>query len=163
MHRDIREHFPVERDAGEVQRVDELAVGQPFRANRGVDALDPQGAEATLLHLAVAIGVMPGLLDGLAGDPDRVLAAAVIALRIVEDALVLGAGGYTPFDACHRAASLLQAVRGPGLHARRIGVCENFRAAVLADILGVMADQAVALARDTMLDLARRRELEALL
>ena len=28
VHRDIREHLAVERDAGEVQRVDELAVGQ---------------------------------------------------------------------------------------------------------------------------------------
>src|SRR5690349_6097875 len=58
--------------------------------------------------------------------------------------------------------SLLQAVGGPGLHARRVGVCENFRAAVLADVLGVVADQAVALAGDPVLDLARRRELEAL-
>src|SRR5437868_15459759 len=59
--------------------------------------------------------------------------------------------------------SLLEAVGGPGLHARRVGVGENFCAAVLADVLGVVADQPVALARDTMLDLARRRELEAFL
>src|SRR5690349_6258906 len=58
---------------------------------------------------------------------------------------------------------LLQAVRGPGLHARRVGVGENFCAAVLADIFGVVADQPVALASDPMLDLAGRRELEALL
>src|SRR5439155_20310044 len=101
--------------------------------------------------------------DRLAGDADRVLAAAVIALRLLKDALVLGAGGYTPFDACHLPASLLQAVRGPGLHARRVGVGENFCAAVLADILGVVADQPVALACDTMLDLPGRRELEAFL
>src|SRR6185437_458866 len=145
-----------------VQRVDELAVGQPFRADRGVDALDPEGAEAPLLHLAVAVGVLASLLDRLAGDADRVLAAAVIALRLVEDALVLGAGGYTPFDACHGTPSLLQAVGGPGLHARRIGVGENLCAAVLADILGVVADQPVPLASDPMLDLAGRRELEAL-
>src|SRR5690348_12328311 len=60
-------------------------------------------------------------------------------------------------------ASLLEAVGGPGLHARRIGVGENFCAAVLADVLGVVADQPVALARDPVLDLARRRELEAFL
>src|SRR4029079_8226797 len=140
----------------------ELAVGQTFGANRGVDPLDPQSAEAPLLHLAVSIGVLPGLLDGLAGDANGVLAAAVIALRLVQNPLVLGAGGYTPFDACHLSASLLQAVRGPGLHARHVGVCENFRAAVLADIFGVVADQPVALASDPMLDLAGRRELEAL-
>src|SRR5207237_7023594 len=101
VHRDVREHLAVQRDAGEVQRVDELAVGQPLGADRGVDALDPQSAEAPLLHLAVAVGILPGLLDRLAGDADGVLATAVIALRLIEDALVLGAGGYTPFDACH--------------------------------------------------------------
>jgi hypothetical protein len=71
--------------------VDELAIGQSLGANRRVDALDPQGAEAPLLHLAVAIGILPGLFDGLAGDADGVLAAAIIALRIVQDPLVLGA------------------------------------------------------------------------
>src|SRR6185369_15643090 len=93
--------LPVEVDPRELQRMDELAVGQPFRADRGVDALDPESAEAPLLHLAVAVGILPGLLDRLAGDADRVLAAAVIALRLLEEAFVLGAGGYTPFDACH--------------------------------------------------------------
>src|SRR4051794_558944 len=113
VHRDVGEHLAVEGDAGEVQRVDELAVGQPLGANRGVDALDPQSAEAPLLHLAVAVGVLAGLLDRLAGDSDRVLAAAVIALRIVEDALVLGAGGDTPFDACHVLALPTSGRRGP--------------------------------------------------
>src|SRR5919107_1381544 len=59
--------------------------------------------------------------------------------------------------------SLLEAVGRPGLHARRIGIGENFCAAVLADVLGVVADQPVALASDPMLDLAGRRELEAFL
>src|SRR6185369_6906935 len=131
-------------------------------ADGGVDPLDPQSAEVPLLHLAVAVGILPGLLDRLAGDADGVLAPAVIALGLVEQALVLGPGGHTPFDSCHVAASLLQAVRGPGLHARRVGVGENFCAAVLADVLGVVADQPVALARHAMLDLAGRRELEAL-
>src|SRR6476646_7346778 len=103
VHRDVREHLAVEGDAGEVQRVDELAVGQTFRADRGVDSLDPQSPEAPLLHLAVAIGVLAGLLDGLPGDADRVLATAVIALRLFQDPLVLCAGGNTPFDACHVA------------------------------------------------------------
>src|SRR5438552_4023224 len=93
--------------------MDELAVGQPLGAHRGVDALDPQGAEAALLHLAVAVGVLPGLLDCLAGDADRVLAAAVIALRLLEYALVLGAGGYTPFDACHLVGLLTLGRTGP--------------------------------------------------
>ena len=35
------------------------------------------------LHLAVAIGVLPGLLDRLLGDADGILAAAVIALGLL--------------------------------------------------------------------------------
>src|SRR4051812_22893977 len=40
---------------------------------------------------------------------------------------------------------------------------EHVGAAVLADVLGIVADQAVALAGDAVLHLAGRRELEALL
>src|SRR4051812_32250093 len=93
--------------------MDELAVGQPFGADRGVDALDPQSAEAPLLHLAVAVGVLPGLLDCLAGDSDRVLAAAVIALRLLQDPFVLGAAGYAAFDACHLCGLLTSGRTGP--------------------------------------------------
>jgi hypothetical protein len=58
--------------------------GEAFLADGCVDALDPQSPEGPLLNLAVAIGVLAGLLDSLAGDPDRVLAAAVIALRLIQ-------------------------------------------------------------------------------
>src|SRR5205085_9820863 len=60
-------------------------------------------------------------------------------------------------------SSLLQAVGRPRLHASRIGFGKDAGAAILADIFGVVADQPVALARDPVLDLAGRRELEALL
>src|SRR5687767_1087923 len=59
--------------------------------------------------------------------------------------------------------SLLEAVGRPELDPRRIGVGKHFGAAVLANIFRVVADQAVALSGDPVLDLARRRELEALL
>ena len=101
VHCDVGQDLPVEVDVRKLERVDELTVGQAFRSDGGVDALDPQGAEAPLLNLAIAIGVLPGLFDGLAGDTDRVLATAVIALRRLQDPLVLCAGGNTPFDACH--------------------------------------------------------------
>ena len=87
--------------AGQLQAVHELAVGQAFGAHRGVDPLDPQRAEAALLHLAVAVGVLAGLLDRLTGDADGVLAAAAIALGLVEQPLVLGAGGNPALDTCH--------------------------------------------------------------
>ena len=68
---------------GELGAVHELRISQAFGADRGVDPLDPQGAEAALLHLAVAVGVLAGLLDRLAGDADGVLAAAAIALGLL--------------------------------------------------------------------------------
>src|SRR3546814_16793954 len=72
-----------------------------FLAYGGVDALNPERTEAALLYLAIAIGVLASLFDCLPRDADGVLAAAIIALRLIQDILVLGAGGNTPFDACH--------------------------------------------------------------
>src|SRR3954467_4059264 len=163
VHGDVGQDLAVQVDAGELQPVHELAVGQALGPNRGVDALDPQRPERALLHLAVAIGVLTGLLDGLLGDADRVLATAVIALRLLQDPLVAGLGGGPALDACHGGSSLLQAVGRPGLHPRRIGVGEHLGTAILADIFGIVADQPVALASDSVLELAGSGELEALL
>src|SRR6478735_7712475 len=114
VHRQIGHDLPVELDPGELGAVHELRVGQALGANRRVDPLDPQRAEAALLHLAVAIGVLAGLLDGLAGDADGVLAAAAIALGLLEDPLVLGARGYTTLDLAARREleALLDAALG---------------------------------------------------
>ena len=49
-------------------------------AHRGVDALDPQGAELALAVLAVAVGVLHRLVDRGLGGADGVLAAAEEAL-----------------------------------------------------------------------------------
>src|SRR5688500_14048666 len=59
--------------------------------------------------------------------------------------------------------SSIETVGRPLLHRAGIRIGEDSGAAVLADVLGVVADQPVALARHTVLDLAGRRELEALL
>jgi hypothetical protein len=61
------------------------AIGQAFGADGGVDALNPQRAEIPLLDLAVAIRILASLFDGLASDADRVLAAAIIALRLHQE------------------------------------------------------------------------------
>src|SRR5688572_1005940 len=98
VHREVGHDLPVELDPGELGAVDELRIGQALGAHRGVDPLDPQRAEAALLHFAVAVGVLAGLLDRLAGDADGVLAAAAIALGLLEDPLVLGARGYAALD-----------------------------------------------------------------
>src|SRR3546814_4615404 len=88
-------------DTRKLQTVHELAIGQAFHAYGGVDALNPERTEAALLYLAIAIGVLASLFDCLPRDADGVLAAAIIALSLIQDILVLGAGGNTPFDACH--------------------------------------------------------------
>jgi hypothetical protein len=46
--------------------------------------------------LAVAVLVLAGLGDGLLGDPETLAPLAVVALGLLEDLLVAGAGG----DAC---------------------------------------------------------------
>ena len=68
-------------------------------AHRGVDALDPQGAEIALAVLAVAVGVLERLLHRLLGDADGVLATAVKALGGLQDLLVLGVARRASFHA----------------------------------------------------------------
>src|SRR3546814_20012727 len=66
----------------------------------------------------------------------------------------LGAGGYTPFDACHVSASSVQSVRRPGLDGRRIGLRQHPGAAVLAAIFGLLSYYAVALSAHAVLSLS---------
>src|SRR5439155_4410779 len=75
------------------------------RAYRGVEALNPKGAEGALAPLAVTIGILIRLLDRLLGNPDRILAPAVIALGGFEYFLVLGVGGDAAFHASHEMIS----------------------------------------------------------
>ena len=89
MHRDVGKNLAIQCDSGEIQGVDELTIGEAFRANCSVNALDPKCAEAPLLHLPVAIGILAGLFDRLPCDPDGILAAAIIALRRIEKLLCL--------------------------------------------------------------------------
>src|SRR5690606_17676193 len=77
-----------------------------FGAGRGVDALDPQGAERALLVATVAVGVLTGAIHRGLGGADGVLAAAVEALGLLQDFLVLGVGRNAPSDASHCDFSL---------------------------------------------------------
>ena len=71
-----------------------------FLARRGVDALDPQRPERPLADLAVAVGVLAGLIDRGLGRADGVLAAAVETLGLLENFFVPCVGRYAPCDAC---------------------------------------------------------------
>src|SRR5262249_19750960 len=99
--RQIRQHLAVDRNAGLVEPADEAAVVEAEGPHRCIEPLDPQRAEGALAALAVAEGVLVGLLHRLLGDADGVLAPAVIALRGLEDLLVLGVPGDAALDACH--------------------------------------------------------------
>src|SRR6516165_8455252 len=82
--REIRQHLAVDRHPGLVEPGDEAAVVEAEGTHRRIEPLDPQRAEGALAALAVAEGVLIGLLHRLLGDADRVLAPAVIALGGLE-------------------------------------------------------------------------------
>src|SRR3954465_6467949 len=99
--REIGQHLAIDRDAGLREPVDKSAIGDPEGTHRGVQALNPQRAEGAFAPLAVAEGVLVGLLHRLLGNADGVLAPAVETLGGLEDFLVLGMGRNAPFDASH--------------------------------------------------------------
>src|SRR5882724_12254145 len=92
---EIRQHLAVDRDARLGEAVDKDAIGHAERTNRGIDALDPERAERALLALAIAEGILAGLLDRGLGGADGVLAAAVKTFCRLVDFLVLGVRGHT--------------------------------------------------------------------
>src|SRR4051812_21791621 len=98
---EVGQNLAIDLDPGLGKTVDKSAVVEPKRPHGGVEALDPERPEGPLAALAVAVGVLVGLLDRLLGDADRVLATAEIAFRGLEDFLVLGVSGDTTLDASH--------------------------------------------------------------
>src|SRR5947207_2822173 len=96
----------IDLDPGGLEPRDQLAVGEPVRARRGVDAHDPQRAEVGLALLAVAVGVGEAALDGLARLAVRLAPSADVPLRLLHGLLVAAARlraalrawhGSTPF------------------------------------------------------------------
>ncbi len=59
-----------------------------MRTNSRVDTLDPQRAEAALAVMTVACGVLVRLVDCLCCYLKGILAATVIAFRLLDDLLV---------------------------------------------------------------------------
>src|SRR5205085_1593191 len=82
-------------DAGQLEAVHELRVGQPVQPRGGVDAGDPETAEVALAVAAVAVGVRLRLHQ-------RFLGAAVVRVRLAAEAL-------RPLEGC---AALLARVDG---------------------------------------------------
>src|SRR4051812_11643575 len=103
----VREHLAVDLDAGLLDAVHELRVGETVLTHAGIDALDPQAAEIALLGAAVAIRILQALLDLFDRDPVIGAGAADIALGHVDDFLVTGVRSDAPLGACHVCCSSL--------------------------------------------------------
>src|SRR5438132_10480794 len=78
---DISKDLPIHIDAGLLQSGDELVVVQSVQARRRTDANDPQAAEVTLSHLAIAIGIDESFLDGFFRKLIKFALVQVVALR----------------------------------------------------------------------------------
>src|SRR6187431_2555221 len=108
---EVGEDLAVDLDAGEVEAVDQARVGKArvMLTDRGVDALDPQGAEGALADLAVAGRVLERLVDRLLGGAVVGRAGAVIAGGLLDDLTVPRVAGGTGCDSGHLSGLLQRA------------------------------------------------------
>src|SRR5690606_36831652 len=100
-HGQIGQDLAVDGDLSLAEAVDKSAIGQPVAAYGSVDALDPERTEIALFGLAVAIGILAGLFDGLDSRAVGRVAAAVTAFGGLQSFLVTGVGGNASLDAGH--------------------------------------------------------------
>src|SRR5690606_27371877 len=93
-------------DPGEAETLDEAVVRETLRADGGVDALDPQGAELALAGATVAVRVDERVRDLLLRLPVQARALAAVALGALEDGAALLVRVDGVLDACHVFFSL---------------------------------------------------------
>ena len=89
VQRQVGEALAIQSDAGGLQAVDQLTVGQAVQARGGVDAHDPQAAEVALLAAAAGVGVVQRLVDGLLGGLIQLALGGVEPLRALQQLLRL--------------------------------------------------------------------------
>src|SRR5215472_16180428 len=128
VHRDVSEYLAVDLHAGLVQSVDDAAVREAIDTRRRVDARDPERAEFALVLPPVAIGVLPGLDDGLLRRAIDLAPGVVVALRLAKNLLVTASGRHATLHSCHGTARLTL-VGKELLDAAHIGVVDETRAA----------------------------------
>ncbi len=85
-HGNIGEDLAVDFHARRRQRADQTAVGQAVFAGRGIDPLNPEGAEIAFPQLAADIGVLERAIDRGIGRGDVVLAPAIKAFGLFQNA-----------------------------------------------------------------------------
>ena len=72
---DVGEHLAVNLDLGRFKALDKSAVGDFIRSAGSVDPHIPQGAEFTLLITAVAVGILPTVIQRILGVAVKFTAA----------------------------------------------------------------------------------------
>src|SRR6516164_8256186 len=156
VHRDVSEHLAVDLHASLVQAVDDAAIGEAVDTRRRVDARDPERAELALVLPPVAIGVLPGLDDGLLRRAIDLAAGVVVALRLAKNLLVTAPGRHATFHSCHGAARLTL-IGKELLDAAHIGVVHETGAAGarLALDLAVLVAEIVTAVRRVPLEALR--------
>src|SRR5262249_14756270 len=98
---ELGEALAIERDAGALEAVNQLPVGEPVLARRGIDADDPQPAEIALLPAAADEGVLQRGIDRLLCSPIELALVGVVALRQPQQLLPLGAADRSSFYTRH--------------------------------------------------------------
>ena len=68
---DVRQNLAIELAFGRVEAFDKAAVGQTEFANGGVDAGLPEITEGALFAAAIAVGVLPAVVNGVETVPLR--------------------------------------------------------------------------------------------
>src|SRR5690606_10572570 len=112
MHRQIRQHLPIDLDPRLVDAVHELGVGKTMLARRRIDALNPERPELALTHPAIAVGILQSFFHALYGNAVNVLASTAITLGLLDDLLVSSMPGRAALDTCHLfSPPLISAVR----------------------------------------------------
>src|SRR6185369_10630838 len=86
-HSEVGEDLAIQLDVGALQALDEPAVGKAVRADRGVDAHDPQAAHVALALLPVTRGVGQRVEERLARWLDQPRTGALAALGVLEEPL----------------------------------------------------------------------------
>src|SRR5215831_7929308 len=107
---DVGEHLAVEIEAGQLDAMHKLRVGQTMLARTGIDPLNPQGTKIPLAVTPVAIGVTQCLFDLLDRNSVSRAATAAVALGEVEDLLVPCVGCDPAFNARHGSSPQIRQI-----------------------------------------------------
>src|SRR5204863_8401001 len=105
-NRELGQAFAVERDAGVLETVDELAVGEAVLARRGIDSNDPESAEIALLAPPADKGILQCCVDRLFGGTIQLALVGVVAFRQIEQLLAFRPANRPSLDTRHFSISL---------------------------------------------------------